>query len=121
MKAGAQTTILVAPALSTRNELGIIGFDLPYSSSAAHGGGPALYCAAGTLNNCPDTGDAATPEEVFSCEGEARVAASCFEQTTSEILLYCPFHQFHHYEASKDEDHYLCGAEPTQEEVGHHS
>ena len=85
--------------------------------AAAHGGGPALYCSAGALNNCTDTGDITTAEDVFRCEGEARVAASCFDQTTGETFPYCPFH---HYEASKDEDHYLCGAESTQE-VGHHS
>jgi hypothetical protein len=80
--------------------------------AAAHGGGPAFYCDAGTLNNCTDTGDVASAEDFFSCEGEAREVVSCTNQTTGERAPYCAFHE---YEPAKDQDHYLCGAEPTQE------
>jgi hypothetical protein len=101
--------ILIALALL----LALMGSTLP---ATAHGGGPALYCEEGTLNNCSDTGDVATAQDFFSCEGEAGLFASCTNQTTGETSPYCAFHQ---NEGGKD--HYLCGAGPTQDEGEHHS
>jgi hypothetical protein len=86
--------------------------------AAAHGGGPAFYCDAGTLNNCTDTGDIATAEDFFSCEGTTRDSARCTNRITGETSPYCAFHE---YEPGKDQDHYLCGAGPTQGGGNHHS
>ncbi len=85
--------------------------------AAAHGGGPAFYCDVGTLNNCTDTGDTATAEDFFSCEGEARGTVSCTNRVTGETAPYCAFHE---HEPGKGQDHYLCGAGPTQGGGNHH-
>jgi hypothetical protein len=65
-----------------------------------------------------DTGDAATAEDFFVCQGQARSGASCYDRTTGEASPYCAFHE---YDPAKDRDHYMCGGtEPPQGGVSEH-
>src|ERR671933_340968 len=81
-------------------------FALP---AAAHGFGPVFYCDAGTLKNCTDTIDAASAEDIFSCEGKAGEEASCTNRRTGEASPYCVYEG---RVSGTERDSYLCGPAP---------
>src|SRR5919205_3185539 len=82
--------------------------------ATAHGFGPAVYCNAGTLNNCTDTSDPALAEDAFSCEGKADDTVSCTNRVTGESSPYCVFLG---HVSGTNRDSYLCGPEPAPREV----
>ncbi len=104
-------TLLVALVLM----LVLAAFALP---AAAHGFGPAFYCDAGTLNNCTDTGDIASADDSFDCEGNARGLVSCTNRVTGEVSPYCPFLG---QDPGRDLDYYRCGPAPEHEGGNHRS
>ena len=91
----------------------LAAFALP---AAAHGFGPVLYCDAGTLQNCTDTTDAGTSQDIFSCDGTAGDAASCTHRRSGETSPYCAFMG---HVSGTDRDSYLCGPAPGEQQAEH--
>ena len=83
--------------------------------AAAHGFGPAFFCAAQSFSDCTDTSNPALAEDTFSCEGTARDTASCRNLLTGESAPYCVFMGEDMAEgASTNRDAYLCGGGPER-------
>ena len=83
--------------------------------AAAHGFGPAFFCAAQSFSDCTDTSNPALAEDTFSCEGTVRDIASCTNLLTGESAPYCVFMGEDMAEAaSTNRDAYLCGGGPER-------
>jgi hypothetical protein len=102
--------------MSTRTFLTVLvmsGVLAPFAlPAAAHGFGPVPYCDVGTLQNCTNTTNAGTAQDIFSCEGTEGDFASCTNRRSGETSPYCAFMG---HVSGTDRDSYLCGSAPGEQ------